>query len=96
MIEAELVILALIYAGAGVAFVRAVILRREAVAAWRQAAGGTFDKRQHKFITDLDLDRARLPPLAARKLIESRRVLVAGSAALMIALLLNFLVLRPR
>jgi hypothetical protein len=88
--------LVFIYAGAGVAFVRAVILRREALAAWREAVGGSFDTGQRRFITDLDLDRARLPPGAARKLIESRRVLVAGSLALMIALFLNFLVLRPR
>jgi hypothetical protein len=96
VIEAELVLLALIYAGAGAAFVRAVILRREAVAAWRAAVGGEFDARQHKFATELDLDRARLPPMAARKLFESRRVLVAGGVALVIALALNAFVLRQR
>jgi hypothetical protein len=92
----ELVVLAAIYAGAGVAFIRAFLLRREAVRAWRKAIGGSFDARQHKFATELDLDRARLPPEAARKLAESRRVLLAGAAALSIALLLNFWVLRPR
>jgi hypothetical protein len=92
----ELVILAVIYAAAGVAFVRAFLLRREAVRAWRKAIGGRFDPRQHKFATELDLDRARLPPEAARKLAESRRVMLAGAAALGIALALNFWVLRPR
>jgi hypothetical protein len=93
---AELVILALIYAVAGAAFVRAALLRREAVAAWRAALGGTFDTRQHKFATELEIDRARLPPAAAKKLLESRRVLVAASVALLIALAINFYVMRPR
>ena len=95
-VQAELVILAVIYAGAGVAFIRAFLLRRAAVRAWRKAIGGSFDARQHKFATELDLDRARLPPEAASKLAESRRAIVAGAAALGIALLLNVWVLRPR
>ncbi|MGE0830143.1 MAG: hypothetical protein AB7O04_12440 [Hyphomonadaceae bacterium] len=96
IIEMELVVLAVIYFGAGIAFVRAILLRRAAVREWRKAIGGEFDARAHRFATELELDRARLPPEAARKLLESRRVLVAGSIALFIALVLNFWVLRPR
>lgn len=94
--EIELLIVTLIYAGAGVAFIRSYLLRRAAVRAWRQSIGGPFDKRQHKFATELEIDRARLPPDAAKKLTESRRVLVAGAAALGVALLLNLYVMRPR
>jgi hypothetical protein len=93
-VQIELIILAFIYAGAGVAMIRAIFLRREAVSAWRNAIGGEFDRRQHRFATELDLDRARLPPEAARKLFESRRVLLAGIGALGIAMLLNAFVLR--
>lgn len=95
-LEIELIIMALIYAGAGVAIIRAIFLRREAVQAWRAAIGGDFDRRQHRFATELELDRARLPPEAARKLLESRRALLAGVSALGVALLVNFFVLRPR
>lgn len=94
--QIELAILALVYAGAGAAMIRAIFLRREAIAAWRRAIGGEFDRKQHRFATELDLDRAKLPPEAARKLMESRRVLVAAFAALAAALALNFFVLRPR
>ncbi len=96
IVEIELLIVALIYAGAGVAMVRAIFLRRAALKAWRAAIGGQFDKRQHRFATELDLDRARLPPEAARKLFESRRVLAAGAGALGVAIILNFFVLRQR
>ncbi|MET0182218.1 MAG: hypothetical protein ABW199_04960 [Caulobacterales bacterium] len=96
IVEIELVILALVYAGAGAAMIRAVFLRRDAVNEWRKAVGGEFDKRAHRFATELELDRAKLPPRAALKLLQSRRVLVAGIGALAIALFLNFLVLRPR
>jgi hypothetical protein len=88
-----LVILALVYAGAGVAMVRAILLRHEALRAWRQAAGA-FDRVQHKFTAELDLDRARLPPPARAKLMQSRRVLAAGFGALILAILLNVFVLR--
>ncbi len=96
MIEAELIVLAAIYFAAGLAMIRAILLRREAVAAWRRAVGGEFDPRAHRFATELELDRARLPPEAARKLIESRRVLIAGIGALAVAFALNVFVLRPR
>lgn len=93
VVEIELLILALIYAGAGVAMVRAIFLRREAVAAWRRAAGGVFDHKTQHLANELEIDRARLPPEAARKLFESRRVLAAGFGALLLAIVLNFIVL---
>jgi len=93
VIEIELIILALVYAGAGVAMVRAILLRHEALRAWREIAG-PFDRAQHTFTTELDLDRARLPAPARQKLLESRRVLVAGFGALLLAIALNVLVLR--
>ena len=95
-VEIELLILAVIYAAAGVAIIRAVMLRREALKAWREAIHGQFDQHQHRFATELDLDRARLPPEAARKLMESRRVLLAAFSALAVAMALNVFVLRPR
>ena len=95
-IEIELIILACVYFGAGVAMVRAILLRQAAVRAWRASIGGQFDRKQHRFATDLDLDRAKLPPEARAKLIESRRVLLAGFGALFAAVVMNFFVLRPR
>ncbi|NWG54550.1 MAG: hypothetical protein HXY28_12585 [Hydrogenophilaceae bacterium] len=94
--EIELVIVAIVYAAAGLAFVQAFLLRRAAVREWRRAIGGRFDKRQHKFATELEIDRARLPPEAQKKLLDSRRVLVAASLVLMAALALNLYVMRPR
>ncbi|MBI1185923.1 MAG: hypothetical protein GC206_01035 [Alphaproteobacteria bacterium] len=94
--EIELVIVAIIYAAAGLAFVQAFLLRRAAVRAWRKSIGGAFDKRQHRFATELEIDRARLPPEAQRKLMDSRRVLVAASLALAVALALNLYVMRSR
>jgi hypothetical protein len=79
VIAIEYLIVAMIFIGAAAAMVRAVLLRREAVSAWRAAVGGKFDARQRRFVTDLDLDRARLPPAALRKLTESRRALIAGA-----------------
>ncbi|MGE0044610.1 MAG: hypothetical protein AB7J28_09080 [Hyphomonadaceae bacterium] len=96
LVEMELVVLAVIYFGAALAFIRAYLLRREAVRAWRAAVGGNFDRGAHRFANELELDRARLPPEARAKLLESRRVLLAGTAALAIAMLLNFFVLRAR
>jgi hypothetical protein len=93
VVEIELVILAFIYAGAGVAMVRAVLLRHAALRAWRSEAG-VFDRGQHRFTTELDLDRARLPATAREKLMASRRVLSAGFGALLLAIVLSFFVLR--
>jgi len=94
--EIELVIVAVIYAAAGLAFIQAFLLRRAAVREWRKTIGGAFDKRQHKFATELEIDRARLPPEAQKRLMESRRVLLAGSVVLAIALALNLYVMRTR
>lgn len=95
VVEIELLILALIYAGAGVAMVRAMFLRREALAAWRRDAGGVFDHRVQRLANELEIDRApRLPLEAKRKLFESRRVMAAGFGALLLAIVLNVLVLR--
>jgi hypothetical protein len=94
--EIELVIVAVVYAAAGLAFIQAWLLREAAVRAWRKAIGGQFDKRQRKFATNLEIDRARLPPEAQKKLIDSRRVLIAGSLVLAAALALNLYVMRPR
>ncbi len=94
-VEIELVILAFVYAGAGAAMIRAILLRRQAIAAWRRAAGGVFDRSAHRFANELEIDRApRLPAEARRKLFESRRVLAIGFGALLLALVLNFVVLR--
>lgn len=94
-IEIELIILAAIYAGAGVAMVRAILLRREALAAWRRDAGGVFDHRVQRLANELEIDRApKLPPEAKRKLFQSRRVLAVGFGALLLAIVLNVVVLR--
>lgn len=92
--DIELLIVAVIYAAGGVAFIMSFLLRRAAVREWRKAIGGEFDKRQHKFATELEIDRARLPPAAQKKLTDSRRALLAGSIVLGIALLINIYVMR--
>ena len=84
----EFAIVGLIFVGASVAMVRAVLLRHEAVAAWRKAIGTSFDASQHRFVTYLDLDRARLPPEAREKLRESQRALLAGGVVGIIAAVL--------
>ena len=63
------------------AMVQAIVLRHQAVVAWREALGATFDANQRKFATYLELDRARLPREAAAKLKDSRRALLAGAVA---------------
>jgi hypothetical protein len=75
-----------VYVGLGAGFVRAVFQRREAVMIWRAAVGGAFDGHQGRFATELDLDRATLPPRAQLLLRESRRV-VFGCSLVLLALL---------
>ncbi|HWA22850.1 MAG TPA: hypothetical protein VG735_10685 [Caulobacterales bacterium] len=84
----EFAIVGLIFVGASAAMVRAVLLRHEAVAAWRRAIGANFDASQHRFATYLDLDRARLPPEAQAKLRESHRALFAGGIVGIVAAVL--------
>ncbi|MGE3302570.1 MAG: hypothetical protein AB7M12_05600 [Hyphomonadaceae bacterium] len=90
MITLEFLLVALIFTGAAAAMLRAIWLRREAVSFWRASAGGKFDAGQCRFVTDLDLDRARLPANARAKLAESRKALVQGSIAGLIAAVLLF------
>ncbi len=81
MITIEFAIVAAIFIGASVAMVRAILLRHEAVIAWRKALGKNYDASQRRFATYLELDRARLPPEASAKLKDSRRALLAGALA---------------
>jgi hypothetical protein len=81
VIAIEFAIVGVIFAGASAAMVRSVLLRHEAVAAWRKALGRNYDAAQRKFATYLELDRARLPPEALSKLRDSRRALLAGAVA---------------
>lgn len=71
-----------LYVGLGVMFVRAALMRREAVALWRAQAGGGFDKAQSRFVTELELDGADLPAQARALLRASRKAVFAGSMAL--------------
>jgi hypothetical protein len=84
----EFAIVGLIFVGASAAMVRAVLLRHEAVAAWRRAIGANFDASQRRFATYLELDRARLPPEAQAKLRESQRALFAGGIVGIVAAVL--------
>jgi hypothetical protein len=81
VITIEFAIVGVIFIGASIAMVRAILLRYEAVAAWRKAIGANYDSAQRKFATYLELDRARLPPEALAKLKDSRRALLAGAVA---------------
>lgn len=81
IVTIEFAIVGLIFIGAAVAMVQAIVLRHQAVIAWREALGATFDASQRKFATYLELDRAKLPPAAAAKLKDSRRALLAGAVA---------------
>jgi hypothetical protein len=81
IVTLEFAIVGLIFIGASVAMVQAIILRHQAVTAWRQALGATFDAKQRKVASYLELDRAKLPPEAAAKLKDSRRALLAGALA---------------
>lgn len=76
----------------GIEMVRAVFLRRAAVSAWRESNGGAFDTHQRRFVTDLDLDRAKLPPASVALLHRSRRMIVIASC-LTVALLAAQLVM---
>lgn len=84
----EFAIVGLIFVGASAAMVRAILLRYEAVAAWRKAIGASFDAKQRRFATYLDLDRARLPPEAQKKFRESQRALLAGGVVGILAAVL--------
>jgi hypothetical protein len=84
----EFAIVGLIFIGASAAMVRSILLRYEAVAAWRKAIGANFDASQRRFVTYLDLDRARLPPEARAKLQESQRALFAGGIVGIVAAVL--------
>ncbi len=47
----EFAIVGLIFIGASAAMVRSILLRHEAVAAWRKAIGANFDTSQRRFAT---------------------------------------------
>ena len=88
MTAIEFAIVGLIFVGASAAMVRAILLRHEAVAAWRRAIGTNFDAGQRRFATYLELDKARLPPEAQAKLRESQRALLAGGIVGIVAAIL--------
>lgn len=75
-----------IYSGVGVLMLKAALDRRRAVARWRAAVGGDFDKTQRCFVTELELDRRRLPPEAERLLRLSRVSLSFGLGMVGLAL----------
>jgi hypothetical protein len=69
----RLVLLWAIYAGLGALAVKAALERKAATRLWREAVGGPYDFAQKRFVVELELDRATLPPKAARMLRLSRR-----------------------
>ncbi len=86
-------LLGLIYGGLGVLFVKSALERRAAVQLWREANGGPFDFKQRKFTTELELDRAQLPPAAAQMLRHARRDMGFALALLPVALTIQTLTL---
>lgn len=92
MAWAHMILFAL-FAGLGVEMVRAILQRRKAIALWRDAVGGGFDAREHRFVTDLDLDRANLPPDARAMLQRSRRSLMVCLIAMAVLLAVQMIVL---
>jgi hypothetical protein len=81
------------YVGLGLELLRATFKRRAALAAWRAAAGGAFDRGQHRFVTNLDLDGARLPEPARRLLKESRQSMAICGVILIALLALQLLLM---
>lgn len=88
----HLVLFAL-FTGVGVEMVRAIFQRRRAIALWRSSVGGGYDARQHRFVTDLDLDRADLPPDARALLLRSRRSLLACLIAMAVLMAVQVFVM---
>lgn len=82
MTWAHLIFFAL-YVGLGAMMIQSWLKRRSAVEAWRRAAGGAFDRKQKRFVTDLDLDHATLPDDARALLRESRNGFLIALSALM-------------
>jgi hypothetical protein len=82
---AHLVFFAL-YLGLGIVMVQATFKRRAAIQAWRESAKGEFDPVQRRFVTDIDLDRAALPPQARKLLLESRRDIAIATGAVLVLL----------
>ncbi len=70
---ARTIFLGLIYGGLGVLTVKSVLERKEAARLWREAVGGPYDFDQKRFVVELELDQATLPPKAAKLLRLSRR-----------------------
>lgn len=87
------ILLWVIYTGLGVLFVKAALERRAAAQLWREANGGPFDFKQRKFTTELELDRAKLPPAAQRELQHARRDLGFALMLLPVALAIQTLTL---
>ena len=81
----------LIYAGLGALAVKSAYERREAARLWREAVGGGYDFAQKRFAVELELDRARLPPKAARMLHLSRRDMGLVLLLLPVALIIQTL-----
>ncbi|MFZ4120911.1 MAG: hypothetical protein ACOYKM_04535 [Caulobacterales bacterium] len=82
-----------IFGGVGVLMVKAALERRAAVSRWRAAVGGDYDKAQRCFVTELELDRRRLPPEAARLLRTSRANYAFGLGLMAFALVLQTMTL---
>jgi hypothetical protein len=87
------ILLWLIYTGLGLLLVKSALERRAAAQLWREANGGPFDFKQKKFTTELELDRAKLPPAAARELQHARRDLGFALMLLPLALTIQTLTL---
>ncbi|MBU6408519.1 MAG: hypothetical protein KGS44_15550 [Alphaproteobacteria bacterium] len=82
-------LLGVIYTGLGALFVKSALQRRSAVRLWREANGGPFDLKQRLFITEQELERAKLPPESARMLGLARRDLGFAMTLLMAALIIQ-------
>ena len=82
-----------LYVGLGIEMLRAIFKRRSALALWRQSVGGGYDKAQRRFVTNLDLDRARLPRAADDLMQQSRRTLAVCCVVLAALLALHLLIM---
>jgi hypothetical protein len=87
----RLALLGVTYAGLGILFVKSHLERRAAVHLWRQALGGSYDHKQRRFATELELDRAKLPKSAAHQLRLSRQDMGFALMVLPVALTIQLL-----
>jgi hypothetical protein len=71
--SAQAFLLWMIYAGLGALTVKSALERKAAARMWQEAVGGPYDFAQKRFVVELELDRAVLPPKAAQMLRRSRR-----------------------